>query len=44
MGFSGGMMGQPGERESTQHGVVNDITVPTLRWRGKVRGNEQRIW
>jgi len=34
MGFSGGMMGQPGERESTQHGVVNDITVPTLRWRG----------
>jgi hypothetical protein len=23
--------GQPGERESTQHGVVNDITVPRLR-------------
>lgn len=25
--------GQPGERETTNHGVVNDITVPTLRWR-----------
>jgi hypothetical protein len=25
--------GQPGERETTQHGVVNDITVPKLRLR-----------
>ena len=27
------LLGQPGERETTSHGTVNDITVPTLRLR-----------
>jgi hypothetical protein len=39
----GGMLGQPGERESTQHGVINDITVPTLRWRGMIVNDELMI-
>jgi len=38
-----GAMGQPGERESTQHGVVNDITVPTLRLRGMIICDELMI-
>lgn len=33
-------LGQPGERETTQHGVVNDITVPVLRLRKMILYDE----
>ena len=41
MAFRG--IGQPGERETTQHGVVNDITVPILRLRKMILYDEIMI-